>query len=132
MVRGKRAQNQQEPNIFEDNPFLQGFLEWMVSPRGQLSNEVREVVWEMLDDIDVDAKRRVLIWDDGQCLSIAESVARISQSYTDYPTDLIETHLIAWLEMNYIPPAYTPQQLDELDVLTDAWVTEHYKQQRDC
>ena len=28
-------------NIFVDNPFIEGLMDYMASPRGQLSNEVR-------------------------------------------------------------------------------------------
>ena len=44
--------------------------------------------------------------------------------------DLIETHVIGWLEMEFAPPTYTPDQLDELDQLTEAWVEDHERQGR--
>ena len=66
-------------NVFVDNPFIEGLMDYMVSPRGQLSNEVREEVWCMLKQADVDARNRKIIWADRQRLSIGESVDRISR-----------------------------------------------------
>jgi hypothetical protein len=31
-----------EDSVWENNPFIDGLFEWMASPRGQLSDEVRE------------------------------------------------------------------------------------------
>lgn len=119
-----------QDNIFENNPFIEGLMDWMDSPRGQLSNEVREEVWHMLERVDVDAQNRRIIWDDGQRLSISESVERTVQAHRQFPADLIETHLIAWLEMEFVPEHYSQEQLDELDVLTEQWILDHHKRIR--
>jgi len=75
----------------------------MDSPRGQLSDKVTEATWHGLKEMDVDATHRKLIWDDGKRLSIDESVQRILGDYPDFPVELIETHLIAWLKMEFAP-----------------------------
>jgi len=121
---GKR----QDKHPFEDNPFLDGFLEWMDSPEGGLSSEVSDAVWTSLEKADVDAKKRKIIWDDGKALSIIESVQRIHADCPDFPLDLIETHLIGWLEMEFAPPNYSQKQLDELDRLTEKWIEDHERQ----
>jgi hypothetical protein len=100
----------------------------MDSPRGQLSDEVREVAWQRLEKVDVDATHRKLIWDDGKRLSIDESVQRFLGDFPDFPVELIETHLIAWLEMEFAPKTYSQEQIDELDRLTEKWVNDHYSQ----
>ena len=117
-------------SIFENNPFINDLFEWMESPRGQLSDEVREAAWEKLEKVDVDAVHRKLIWEDGERLSIYESVKRIHDDYPDFPLELIETHLIAWLEMAFAPESYSQEQLDELDQLTEQWVDAHYSQRQ--
>ena len=122
--------NKHEWSIFENNPFIDGLFEWMDSPRGQLSGEVRETTWHSLEKVDVDATHRKLIWEDGRRLSIDESVQRIHGDYPDFSVELIETHLIAWLEMEFAPKTYSREQLDELDRLTEKWVNEHYDQRR--
>lgn len=112
-------------SVLDSNPFIEGFLEWMDSPEGQLSDEVRELTWRSLQNVDVDASHRKLIWADGKRLSIDASVQRIHRDYPELPLDLIEDHLIGWLEMDFAPESYSQAQLDELDRLTDAWIEEH-------
>ncbi len=122
--------NKHEWSIFENNPFIDGLFEWMDSPRGQLCDEVRETTWHSLEKVDVDATQRKLIWGDGKRLSIDESVQRIRGDYPDFPVELIETHLIAWLEMEFAPKTYSKEQLDELDQLTEKWVNDYYGQRQ--
>jgi hypothetical protein len=83
---GKR----QEKHPFEDNAFLEGFLDWMDSPEGELSSEVRDTVWPLLEKADVDAKNRKIIWEDGKKLSIAESGQRIHADYRVLPVSVRE------------------------------------------
>jgi hypothetical protein len=115
-----------EPNVFEDNPFIEGLLEWMSSPEGQLADEARELVWPMLRKANVDAKRRKIVWEDGQRLSITHSARRIHAKYPHLPLDLIEDKIITWLE-TFAPETYSPEQLDELDELTEEWECDHYQ-----
>jgi hypothetical protein len=121
---GKR----QPKHLFEDNPFLDGFAEWMGSAEGELAGEALDVVWMLLETAEVDANKRKIIWEDGKRLSIAESVQRIHADYPDFPPELIEEHLIGWLQMEYAPPDYSDKQLDELDRLTDQWIDDHEQQ----
>lgn len=113
---------------FEDNAFADGFLDWMDSPEGALSGEVSDAVWALLEKTDVDAKNRQIIWEDGKRLSITESVQRIHAGYPDYPLELIEEHLIGWLEMEFAPTTYSQKQLDELDRLIEKWIDNHERQ----
>jgi hypothetical protein len=116
------------PPPFADNPFVDGFLDWMDSPEGELSGVVSDAVCALLQEADVDAKRRKIIWADGKRLSIAQSVQRIHAAYPDFPPELIEEHLIGWLEMEFAPDNYSQQQLDELDRLTEQWIDDHEQQ----
>ena len=117
-------------SIFENNPFIEGFAEWMDSSDGELFDEVRERIWQSFKNVDVDASARKLIWEDGKRLSIDESVQRIHGDYPELPVELIETHLIAWLEMEFAPNTYSQVQLDELDRSTEKWVNDHYSQRQ--
>ena len=125
---GKRHDKGQEQHPFEDNPFLEGLMDWMGSPEGELSSEVSDAVWMLLEKADVDAKNRKIIWEDGQRLSITESVQRLHADHPDFPLELIETHLIGWLEMGFAPPTYSQKQLDQLDQLTEKWIEDHERQ----
>ena len=121
---GKR----QDKHPFEDNSFAEGFLDWMDSPEAELSGEVSDAVWAVLERADVDAKNRKIIWEDGKRFSITESVQRIHAGYPDYRPELIEEHLIGWLEMEFAPPTYSQKQLDELDRLIEKWIDHHERQ----
>ena len=118
---GKRREN----HPLEDKPFVDDFVDWMGCDEGQLSIDASDVVWRLLEDADVDAKNRKIMWPDKKGLSIAESVKRIYADYPDFALDLIEVHLIGWLEMGFAPPSYSQDQLDELDQLTEKWVEDH-------
>jgi len=100
----------------------------MNSPEGELSVDALEVVSTALEKADVDARRRKIVWEDGQRLSITQSVQRIHAEHPDLPLALIETHLIGWLEMGFAPETYSPRQLDELDRLTEKWIEDHQRQ----
>ena len=117
-----------EKRLFEDHPFLEDFAARMDSPEGELASEVSNTVWMLLENADVDAKDRQIIWEDGQRLSITESVQRIHADCPDFPFELIETHLIGWLEMEFAPPTYSQEQLDQLDRLTEKWIDDHERQ----
>jgi hypothetical protein len=114
----------------EGNPFEDGFGDWMDSPDGEQSMEVMDTVFALLEDVDVDAKARQLIWPDGQRLSIDESVQRIHAEYSQFPAARIEDRLISWLEMGYVPENYSEQQLDQLERLTERWIKAHYRGRR--
>ena len=62
---------------FENNPFIDGFVEWMDAPEGQHSIDALDLVFDALEHAGVDARRRKIIWDDGKRLSIKQSVERI-------------------------------------------------------
>jgi hypothetical protein len=115
-------------SVGEDPTFIDDFVTYMNSPRGELSAEVCETVSVVLERADVDAKNRQVIWEDGQRLPISASAQRIRAEYRDFPMDLIEAHVIGWLEMGFDPPAYTMEELDELDRLTQGWVKDHERQ----
>ena len=116
---------QRAKHPFEGNPFLEGFAGWMDSAEGELSGEVLDAVWMLLEKVDVNAKNRKIIWEDGKRLSITESVQRIHAGCPDFPLELIKTHLIGWLEMEFAPPTPSQEELDELDRLTENWIEDH-------
>ena len=70
---------------FEDNPFIDGFLEWMGAPEGQQSIEALDLVFGTLEHASVDARQRKIVWADGKRLSIEQSTDRI---HARHPTCL--------------------------------------------
>ena len=119
-----------EEHPFENNPFIEALFERMHSPEGELSSEVSETLWPLLQKLQVDAKQRKLIWPDGKRLDLDESVQNIQTDYPDFSRELIESRLISWLDMEYAPQSYSPEQLDELDRLTERWINDHSRRSR--
>jgi hypothetical protein len=114
--------------IEEDTSLIGDVLAYMNSPEGELFLEVGEIVSVMLEQADVDATERQIIWDNGERLSIAASAQRIGVDHPDYSLEIIEQNVIIWLESEFAPPTYTTAQLDELDQLTEAWIHDHKRQ----
>jgi len=118
------------PDSPESNAFVDGLFEWMDSTEGQLSIEAMDLVFALLEKVQVDANARELLWADGERLSIDASVQRIHAKHPEVPAELIEDKLISWLEMDYEPVGATQQQLDELDRLTEEWIDDHNRAHR--
>ena len=125
-----RKQNKKhaEESIFLDNPFIEDFLEWMGSPEGHESIEINDVLWEVLENVQIDAKQRKLIWPNAERLDIHQSVRRIEKEHPNFPRSKIEDYLLHWIDAGYAPEDYSKAQLEELDRLTQRWVADHLRQ----
>jgi len=117
--------------LLDDNPFLEGLFERMNSAEGELYREVSDTLWPLLDELHIDAKQRQIIWLDGKRLDLDESVQKIQTDYPDFPRELIESRLISWLDAEYAPTGYSPEQFEELDQLTEDWINDHYRRSGD-
>jgi hypothetical protein len=111
-------------SAFKDNPVIDGFLEWMDAPEGQQSIEALDLVFGALEHASVDARQRKIVWADGKPLSIEQSVARIHAGHPGVARELIDTHVLAWLE-SCAPESYSEHQLDELDRLIEPWLEDY-------
>ena len=128
-MRKRRNQHsqQREDNIFAGNPFFDDLLAWRYSPEGEQFAEFSDTLCDVMEDVQLDARKRQLIWPDGERLDIVQSVARIDQQYSDMCRDGIEEYLLDWIEMDYAPGHYSKAQLDELDTLTARWIADHFR-----
>ena len=131
-IMGKPRKEQPEAeSIFANNPFIEGLFEWMDSPEGQQSIAVRDVLWDLLEGVQVDAKQRQLIWPGAkrtarkERLDLDQSVQRIQKMCPEFRGGEIEEFLLDWIDMGYDPENYSQAQLDELDKLTERWVADH-------
>ena len=115
----------------ENGSFLDDFLEWMDSSEGQQSIEAHDLVFDALQNAGVDAKRRLIVWDDGKRLSIEQSVERIHAGHPDTPLDQIEIHVVGWLE-SCAPESCSECQLEELDRLIEPWLDDYERTSRDA
>jgi hypothetical protein len=81
-------------SAFEDNPVINGFLEWMDAPEGQQSIQALDLVFDALEHAGVDTRQRKIVWADGKRLSIEQSAERIHAGHPDVACDVIETHVL--------------------------------------
>jgi hypothetical protein len=123
----KQRKQLPEDNVFANNPFLEGLLELRDSPEAEQIIEVSDTLWDLLEDVQLDAKKRKFIWPDAERLDLEQSVQRIQKWYSDFPRDQIEEFLIDWIDMGYAPESYSRAQLAELDRLTEQWVADHMR-----
>jgi hypothetical protein len=89
------------------------------------------VVFDTLENADVDPRRRKIVWDDGQQLSIERSAKRIHAGHPDMPLDQIEMHVVGWLE-SCAPKSYSERQLEELDRLIEPWLNDYQSTSREA
>jgi hypothetical protein len=122
---GKQRKDYPQDNVFVNKPFIDEFADWVDSPEGELWTEIGDALEELLQDVQLDAKQRQLIWPDAGRLDLEQSVVRIHQQYPDLPCDKIEEFLIDWIDMGYAPENYSQAQLDELDRLTERWLADY-------
>ena len=122
---GKRR----EPDLCDDNSLTEDFLEWMVSPAGQTAGDVSGLVFATLENASVDAKRRKIIWADGEPLSIEQSAERIHAEHPDRPRELIEISLCSWFE-HRVPGSGSERQINELDRLFAPWLRARERKSR--
>lgn len=93
------------------------------SPDEEGLGEVPDMLWQLMEDVQLDARARRFIWPDGKRLSFAQATQRIRAQHKDLSPEEIERSLISWIE-NYAPAGASDDQLDELDILLDQWVDE--------
>jgi len=114
---------------FEDNPVIDGFLEWVDAPEGQQSIEALDLVFDALAHAGVDARQRRIVWADGTRLSIGQSAERIHAGHPGVALDLIETHVLGWLE-SCVPESYSERELEGLDQLIELWLDDYERMSR--
>ena len=121
------AKKRQPSTPEQEGPYLETFDQWLdsYSEQDDFNLDALDTVETALQAADVDARRRKIIWPDGQRLSITQSAQRIQAAHPQFPLDLIESKVVSWLDMVFAPEHYSEQQLDELDRLTEKWIAEH-------
>jgi hypothetical protein len=82
----------------QDNPFAEGFLDWMDSPEGQSSIEVSTTLWELMENVQLDARGRKIVWPDAERLSIDQSVEHSHKLHPHFAREQIASFLTSWIE----------------------------------
>lgn len=106
------------------NDFCEGFRQWLDSDAGETSIEALDAVHTALEDADVDARKRRIIWPDGKGLTIEQTAARIQE---ESGADLrsITTHVVGWLEMNFEPKGLDEKQMEIFEAQIEAWIEKY-------
>lgn len=99
----------------------------MRSPEGQAAGEVSGLVYDILENADVDARRRKIIWADRKRLSIEQSAERIQPDHPDTPRELIEIAVCSRFE-HRAPASASGEQLNELDRIFGPWMRARQRQ----
>lgn len=110
----------------QSGSFEDDFFEWMASPEGMKSMEVLDSVTDALDGASANPFERKIIWPDGESMSIKQSVERISKE-SGFDGDGILTHVIGWLQMEYVPEVLNEEQMEEFENQIERWVAEYLK-----
>jgi hypothetical protein len=112
----------------ENSRLVEDSIGWTDSPEDALSDQVMDAVWTVLEQASINARKRKIIWADGQKLSINQSVKRIHADHQGSSLELIEFHLLGWLEQVVVSPFHSEEQLAELNRLIGKWIEAHERQ----
>ena len=104
--------------------FWDDFSEWAGSSEGMESMEACDLVFNALDGSRVDPSARRIIWLDGESLSIEQSVERIRKD-SGFKDQVILSHIIGWLQMEYMPEGLDEEQMERFENQIESWVEEY-------
>ena len=107
-----------------DSELLGNIFDELDSEEIQLDFEVQDVLQELLIKADVNARAREITWEDGQILSLRDSIQRLGQDCPEYPFEVVERQFIVWME-HFPPESYSQVQLDEYDALSEQWLDDY-------
>ena len=88
---------------------------------------MNEEIGSILDEIDVDIDGRVFIWPDGSKLTMLESAKRI-HDMTGIAYSHINSNMISWLEICYVPDGLDKDQMEIFEKKTDEWIDDFIKE----
>jgi hypothetical protein len=110
-----------------DSELLGDIFDDLDSEEIQLAFEVQDVLQERLTQADVNPKAREIIWEDGQRLSLRDSIQRLALECPQYPFEMLERQLTVWLE--HSPPEYcSPAQLADYEALSERWLDDYARE----
>jgi len=92
----------------------------MGSAEGQEHIEMSDVLWPLLENVKLDAAKRIFVWPDNSELSFDKSAKRLQKQTSDFKLADVKEFLVDWMD-NYAPDGMTPEQLEEFDSMASAW-----------
>ena len=87
-------------------------------------SESEQALFDVLDVLErasVDARERRIVWHDGSRLSI-EDAARKIHSESGASLDMVQSHVVGWLEMTYEPEGLDEDQMEEFEREIEVWI----------
>lgn len=109
--RWPRAQSPDHDDIRETEADRQQFF---------ASEPALFAVLDALEKAGVDIGERKILWPDGARLSIEET-ARIIHCDSGEPLDMVESHVVGWLQMSYEPTGLDQSQMEVFEQLIELW-----------
>jgi hypothetical protein len=116
---------EEEDSLFANKFFFEGLLAQKGTPEARQHEEIANALWDLLEDVQLDARQRTLIWPDAERLDLKQSIQRIQKQCPAIPRDRIEDFMLFWLKVCHDPQNYSQAQLDELNELTGRWVADY-------
>jgi hypothetical protein len=104
--------------------FWDDFSQWVGSSEGAESMDALDCVFNALDGARVDPCERRIIWPHGESLSIDQSVERIRKD-SGFDDQVLLTHIIGWLQMEYVPERLDEEQMERFENQIRNWVEEY-------
>lgn len=87
-------------------------------------SEFQQLLFDVLDALEktsVDPRERRIVWPDGARLTIEDAARRI-HAECGGPLDMVQFHVVSWLEMSYEPEGLDEQQMEEFERLIEEWI----------
>lgn len=87
-------------------------------------SEFQQDLFDVLDALErasVDAREQRIVWHDGSRLSIEEAARKI-HSKSGSALDMVQSHVVCWLEMHYEPEGLDEDQMEEFEKLIELWI----------
>lgn len=87
--------------------------------------ETEQALFDVLDALkraSVDARKQRIVWPDGARLSIEETAHRI-RSESGAPLEMVQSHVVGWLEMMYEPEGLDEDQMEDFEREIELWIT---------
>ncbi len=85
------------------------------------SEQALDDVLDALERASVDAREQRIVWHDGSRLSIEEAARKI-HSKSGSALDMVQSHVVCWLEMHYEPEGLDEDQMEEFEQLIELWI----------
>ena len=103
---------------------MEGFGQWLKSEEGLESMDALDCVHSALDGASVDILEKKIIWSDGERLTIEQSAEKIHRE-TGMRQDAIISHIIGWLQMEYVPEGHDDEQMELFESQINEWLEDY-------